>query len=80
MDGGTRIETINCVDYINGPYWTKYTQEERADAISQLPDPLYQLCPDIGSYDIKGGPGDADGSGLVFHVKPFATTSEEIVD
>ena len=33
MDGkNSTIEAIGCNDYINGPYWANYTQEERDSA------------------------------------------------
>ena len=31
-----RIEAINCVDYINGPYWADMTQDERDSALFEL--------------------------------------------
>lgn len=35
------IEAIPCTEYINGPFWSGFTQEERDDAIGVLIEPRH---------------------------------------
>ena len=48
------IDAIPCVEYINGPYWEGFSQEERDDALGVLIEPKHQLCPNIETYKLQG--------------------------
>ena len=34
-----RIAAINCQDYINGPFWDGFSDNEKKDVLSELAEP-----------------------------------------
>ena len=67
------------MDYINGPYWSQYTQDEIDSALSQLEDPDHQLCANLETYLISGGTRSTTGQGLRFMVDTKIGVSDEII-
>ena len=47
-------------------------EDQKADALAELEEPEYQLCPDTVTYTLSGSTRSSDRKGLKFKVDPKA--------
>ena len=73
-----QIEAINCVDYIDGPYWEDLSEVERSNAKGQLVMPETQLCPNVPFFILEGGL--LGQKSFSFNVEALPGTSSKDID